>query len=469
MKKCIIFLVCCTAITVRAQDSAIRLKDCLDAAMANKANIKAARTDLVVAGLQREEAKGRYLPDISVLYEYRYNPIIPTQVTPTGQFLPVPTGELRPIRFGTDWQQNAGLSVYQPIIDGTIKNRMEESRINERVKQADLRIAEEDLAYEVVKTFSRIMQLTEQRQEAATDTARTWRSFSFIRDRYEEGKLLKTELNNARRNHLNTLAAFRKSQADILKEQFYLAYLTGLPANDLLTKPYDFAPLLSLMDASASPGQGAPRAPGINNTMDVLSATDEGVWIDSVAGYQQLRERQMLLAAQSRTEQRRPLPSLGFQGFLGANQFTNNFNPFESNSWFGSSYLGLQVKVPILSSENRGVKVRQFAEQQVALDQQREDFRQEYRKNYQQASVDARRTADQAAMVAENVELMQENVRIYQDRVEAGKENTHELLLQEIDLQKELIELRNLRAAFIAQKVEQLRASGRLMLFIRGL
>jgi outer membrane protein TolC len=454
---------------VNGQESTIQLKSCIDAALANKANIKAARTDLVVAGLQREEAKGRYLPDISVLYEYRYNPIIPTQVIPTGQFLPVPTGELRPIRFGTDWQQNAGLTVYQPIIDGTIKNRMEESRINERVKQADLRIVEEDLAYEVVKTFSKIMQLIEQRQESATDTARTWHSFSFIRDRYDEGKLLKTELNNARRNHLNALSAFRAAQADILKEQFYLAYLTGLPANDLLTNPYDFTPLLSLMDGSAFPGQRVPRATGINNTLDGLLGTDEGIWIDSVAGYQQLRERQMLLAAQSSTEQRRPLPSLGFQVFIGANQFTNNFNPVESGTWFGSSYLGLQVKVPILSSENRGVKVRQFAEQQVALDQQREDFLQEYRKNYKQASVDARRTADQAAMVAENVALMQENVRIYQDRVEAGKENTHDLLLQEIDLQKELMELRNLRAAFTAQKVEQLRASGRLMSFLRGL
>jgi outer membrane protein TolC len=463
---CIFFVL--TVQMVNGQESTIQLKSCIDAALANKANIKAARTDLVVAGLQREEAKGRYLPDISVLYEYRYNPIIPTQVIPSGQFLPVPTNELRPVRFGTEWQQNAGLNVYQPIIDGTIRNRMEESRINERVKQADLRIVEEDIAYEVVKTFSRIMQLTEQRQEAATDTARTWRSFSFIQDRYAEGKVLKTELNNARRNHINALSAFRTAQADILKEQFYLAYLTGLPANELLTRPYDFAPLQSLADASI-PAGNAGMAAGIDKNPDMPLATDEGIWIDSVAGYQQLRERQMLLAAQSRTEQRRPLPTLGFQGFIGANQFTNNFNPVESGTWFGSSYVGLQVKVPILSSENRGVKVRQFAEQQVALDHQREEFLQEYRKNFQQASVDARRTAAQMAMVSENVELMQENVRIYQDRVEAGKENTHDLLLQEIDLQKEMVQLRNLRATFTAQKVEQLRASGRLMAFVRTL
>jgi outer membrane protein TolC len=452
-----------------AQESTIQLKSCVDAALANKSNIKAARTDLVVAGLQRDEAKGRYLPDISVLYEYKYNPIISTQVIPTGQFLPVPTGELRPIRFGTNWQQNAGLTVYQPIIDGTIKNRMEESRINERVKQADLRIVEEDLTYEVVKTFSKIMQLTEQQAEAATDTARTWRSYSFIQDRYTEGKLLKTELNSARRNHLNALSSFRTAQADILKEQFYLAYLTGLPANELLTKPYDFTPLLSLKDASGFPGEKESQGTVNNGNTDLMAIGDEGIWIDSVAGYQQLREQQTLLAAQSRTEQRRPLPSLGFQGFLGANQFTNNFNPVESNSWFGSSYLGLQVKVPILSSENRGVKVRQYTAQQTALEHQRADFLQEYRKNFQQASVDARRTAAEAATLAENIQLLQENVRIYQDRVEAGKENTHDLLLQEIDLQKERSQLRNLRASFTQQKVEQLRASGRLMHFVRSL
>lgn len=445
MKKHIVLLLCFTAQTALAQESSIQLKQCIDAAMTNKANIKASRTDLVVAGLQREEARGRYLPDISVLYEYRYNPIIPTQVVPTGQFLPVPTDELRPIRFGTDWQQNAGLTVYQPIIDGTIKNRIEESRINERVKQADLRIAEEELAYEVLSSFSNIMQLTEQVSGNAADTARTHRTLSYIHDRYTEGKLLKTELNNAKRNHANALSALYTAKADLVKEKLYLGYLTGIDAPELLSRPFDFAPLQELVV-------------GGNEMM-----------IDSIGTYRQLAERRALLGAQARTEQRRPLPSLGFQGFLGANQFTNNLNPFESNSWFGSSYVGLQVKVPILSSENRSVKIKQYAEQQVALGFQQEDLKQQMLSDYRRAEIDLLRTRQEIALAAENVMLLEENVRIYQDRVEAGRENSHQLLLQEIDLQQEKALLRKLQADQANRQVELLKASGRLMDFVRGL
>jgi len=45
----------------------------------------------------------KYLPDLSLNYNYRYNAIIPTQIIPVGQFNPVPTDEKRPIKFGTPW------------------------------------------------------------------------------------------------------------------------------------------------------------------------------------------------------------------------------------------------------------------------------------------------------------------------------------------------------------------------------
>jgi outer membrane protein TolC len=434
------------AVAQQTMPGSIRLKDCVQAAWANKANIKSSKTDAVVAGLQKEEARGRYLPDISLAYEYRYYPIIATQVIPSGQFLPVPTGELRPIKFGTSWQQNAGLTVYQPIIDGTIKNRVEESRINERVKQADVKIAEEELAYEVLKTFSRIMQFTEQKASAAADTARTFQTITYIRNRFVEGKILKTELNKALLNHYNALNSYQSAHADLVKEKFYLAYLTSIPVAELLDKPYEFSPLTS------------PLAMGNGDIV-----------IDSIAQYQQLNERRALLGAQARTEQRKPLPTLGFQGFLGANQFTNNFNPVESNTWFGNSYVGLQVKVPILSSENRSVRVKQYAGQQVSLDQQKEDLRQQLLNDYRQAGIEAIKTQQQIALAEQNVRLLEENVSIYQERVSAGRESTHELLLQEIDLQKEKASLLKLKADLANNQVEQVKASGRLMEFVRGL
>lgn len=472
MKQLLFSMLCLAIFTAGAQDNApgmIRLKDCIDAAWANKANIKASRTDAVVAKLQRDEARGRYLPDISFAYEYNYNTIIPTQVIPSGQFLPVPTNELRPIKFGTNWQQNAGLTVYQPIIDGTIKNRVEESRINERVKLADVKMAEEELAYEVLKTFSRVMQFTEQKASAAADTARTYQTITYIRNRFDEGRILKTELNKALLNHSNALNSYQSAHADLVKEKFYLSYLTSIPVADLLEKPFDFSPLTPGMRqgqatrlSDPSPASGQAQAPR-------LSLGSEEITVDSIAQFQQINERRALLGAQARTEQRKPMPTLGFQGFLGANQFTNNFNPFESNTWFGNSYVGLQVKVPILSSENRSVKVKQFAEQQVSLDQQKEDLRQQLLNDYRQAVIEAQKTAQQIRLAEENVQLLQENVSIYMERVTAGRESAHELLLQEIDLQKEKSTLLRLKAELAVRQVAQLKASGMLMPFVRAL
>jgi outer membrane protein TolC len=64
----------------------IKLITCIDSALANKGNIRAVRTDIEIAKLQTSSAYQKYLPDLSLSYNYRYNPIIPTQIIPVGQF-----------------------------------------------------------------------------------------------------------------------------------------------------------------------------------------------------------------------------------------------------------------------------------------------------------------------------------------------------------------------------------------------
>jgi outer membrane protein len=445
MKKFSVLCLLFISINVTAQTGAISLKECINAAIANKSNIKSTQASVLIAGLQQNEAMSRYLPEISLAYDYRYNPIISTQVIPSGQFLPVPTNELRAVQFGTKWTQNAGLTVYQPIIDFSLKSRVEESRINERVKNADLKVAEEDLAYEVIKTFSRIMQFEEQRASAIVDTARTYETLTFINNRYTEGKILKTELNKAFVNHHKSVLAFRTALADLVKEKFYLSYLTSIPVTTLMERPYDFSPLQTEF------------------------AISDRVFADSTAGYQQISARQDLLLQQAKTTKNKSAPTFGFDGFLGANQFTNEFAPFKSNTWFGNSYLGISIKYPILSGENRKYKLRQQAIEREALEFDKEELRNKLTRDYRQAMVESQKTKLQIETAVQNVSLLEENVGIYRERVNAGKENAHELLIQEFDLQIEKANLLKLKADYANKEVERLKASGQLMEFVRKL
>ncbi len=447
MKKIIVILLSFVVFTAMAQNKILKLSECINDALANKANIKASKTETIIAGLQNTEAKGNYLPQISIAYQYIYNPIIATQVIPTGQFLPVPTNDQRPIKFGTNWQQNAGLSLFQPIVDFTIQSKIAESKINEKIKNTDLKIATDDLQLEVLKSFGNIMALTEQQASAVVDTTRTFKSLTMIKNKFAEGKVLKTDLNNSQMNHNNAIANYKTSVAELVKEKIYLSFLTSIPLTELIESDFDFSPLSSENKLSSMAGMNLSSDPN----------------------FQELDIKQELLKQQIKTEHRKFTPTLGIQAFLGANQYSNNFDPFLANSWYGSSNVGLSVKWPILSGENTSSKIKQLENQSKIIDFNRDDLKAKRNKDFLQTNEDIRKMKEQFQLDESNVTLMTENVTIYQDRFADGQFSATDLNLQELNLQREKTNLSKQKADLINLEIQQLNTSGNLDNFIQKL
>ena len=447
MKRIILILLAFAALSAQAQHKTITLPECINNALANKANIKASRTETIIAGLQNTEAKGKYLPQISIAYQYIYNPIIASQVVPTGQFLPVPTSEQRAIKFGTDWQQNAGISLFQPIVDFTIQSKIAESRINEKIKNADLQIAGDELKFEVLKSFGKIMVLTEQQNSAVIDTTRTFKSLTLIKAKLVEAKVLKTDLNKSQLNHNNALGSYKAAEAELLKEKIYLSFLTSIPLSELLDAGFDFSPLLSETN--------------FQSVDSVNTATD--------ANFQQLDFKQQLLKQQLKTERRKFTPTLGLQAFLGANQYSNTFDPLLANSWYGSSNVGLSLKLPILSGENTSSKLKQLETQAKTIDFNREDLRAKRYKDFWQTGEDIKKAKEQIQLSESNVGLLSENVSIYQDRFSAGQLTVNDLNLQELDLQHEKTNMLKQKADLINLRIQRINTSGNLNSFIQKL
>ena len=447
MKRIILIITAFIAIATVAQNKIITLNECINDALTNKANIKASRTETIIAGLQNKEATGKYLPQLSFAYQYVYNPIIASQIVPTGQFLPVPTNEQRAIKFGTDWQQNAGLSLFQPIVDFTIQSKIAESRINEKIKNADLQIAGDELKFEVVKSFGKIMVLTEQEKSAVIDTARTFKSLTLTKRKFAEGKVLKPDLNKSQLNHNNALGSYKAAAAELIKEKIYMSFLTSIPLGEVLDGAFDFTPLIS--EKNLQP------ADSVNTAAD--------------ANFQQLDLKQQLLKQQLKTERRKFTPTLGFQAFLGANQYSNTFDPLLANSWYGSSNVGLSVKLPILSGENTSSKIKQLETQTKTIDFNREDLKAKRTKDFRQAGEDIKKLKEQIQLDESNVELLSENVSIYQDRFSAGQLSVSDLNLQELDLQHEKTNLLKQQADLVNLEIQRINTSGNLNSFIQKL
>lgn len=446
MKKIILLLTAFLSTSAYAQNKPIRLSECIRLALANKANILAVKTDVLVANLQELEAKNKYTPQLSLTYEYRYNPIISSQVIPVGQLSPIPSDEMRAVQFGTQWQQTAGINLTQPLVDFSIKSKIAESKLTEKVKQADMQLAVDELKYEVLRSFGKLFVYAKQLESAVVDTARTYKSYELIKNKFDERRVLKTDVNKALLNHNNALSSYKTAVSEHVKEKIYLSFLTTLSVGQLLDDPIDFSPLLS----------------------SNFSNTNQHVRFDDVASIQQLSFKEALLQQQIQSEKYKYRPSLNFIGYLGANQYAEKFNPVMSNSWFGNSYIGLSLKMPLLG-ENIRYKIKQLQTQVQGITYNRSETQHKLMKDYLQAGEDILKYKEQIELTTDNVSLMNENVILFQERFTAGQYNASDLNLQELDLLKEKNSLLKQQADLILKQIEQLNYSGNLNEFVRML
>jgi outer membrane protein len=431
----------------RLSGQEIKLITCIDSALANKGNIKAVRIDIEIAKLQTSAAFQKYLPDLSLSYNYRYNPIIPTQIIPFGKFTQIPTDEKRPIKFGTNWQQNSGLNLFQPIIDFSIKSRLAESRINEKLKNSDAAVAERDLKLEVIKSFTNIWLRDEQLRSAALDTLRTSKTKELFIVKSKEGKVMKTEVNRAILNHNNTLSDYVAVSSSLTREKIYMTFLTGISLDNLLDGTFDFSPF----------------------SKDVLNTGNTDPLSDSIPNVKSLRLRAELLEQQQQSERMKNTPTIGFEGFLGANQYTDTFSPFLSGSWYGSSYLGLSLRFQILSGSSTKNRVNQLKLEEKGLRSRLDDEINSVSNKSFLLNEEIKQIKYQAGLSRQNIALYEENLSLNKDRFDKGQINAYDLLTDEIDFQKEQARLNEKRAELVYKQIELINNSGALSSFIDNL
>ena len=427
-----------------SQNNRITLTECVDSALRNKADIQAVRVDKLIAQLQTKENYTGYVPRISLGYDFRYNIVIPSQIVPVGQFNPIPTDEMRAIRFGTKWQQNAGLSLYQPLLDLSVKSHIAESRINEKLKNNDLKKAEQDLKSEVIRSFVNVWLRQQEKVTSESDTLRTYKTLMLLEAGSEEGRVQKTDLNRAIISHNRALTAFGSSQSELAKEKIYLSFLTGLPLKKLDESDFDF----SVFEAGILPEDVAE------------------VSFDSLPAIEQLKLNAELSLQQIRTEKSARMPVAGVEAFAGANQYSNSFEPFVADSWYGSSYVGLTVKLPLTGDVNTRNRISQLRLREEGLRSRLTDERNRIINNLLRLKEEIARLREDVRITETNKGLLEENLTLFQERYSSGQVTSYDLIDQELDLNQEASSLKETRTRMINKQLELLQETGMTDVFL---
>jgi outer membrane protein TolC len=226
-----------------------------------------------------------------------------------------------------------------------------------------------------------------------------------------------------------------------------MSFLTGISLETLLDGTFDFSPF----------------------SEDVLKISNTDTLIDSIPSVKSLILRAELLEQQQKSERMKQIPTIGFEGFLGANQYTDTFNPFLSGSWYGSSYLGLSLRFQILSGSSTKNKVSQLKLEGKSIKSRLEDETNSVSNKSLLLTEEIRQIEYQAGLSKQNIALYEENRSLNQDRFDKGQINAYDLLTDEIDFQKEQSKFNEKRAELVYKQIELINNSGALSSFIENL
>jgi outer membrane protein TolC len=419
----------------------ISLSQAINAALANRKSIQAGKLDSTIRKLQTKSLQKKYWPQISLEYGYQYNPILQTSILPIGLFNPAyPVDATKGIRFGTKWSQATGLNLTQPLLDGSIRRQINEASLQERIAWEMQAQTEYELAYDVAVAFLNLKLQLERIQSAVADTARTGISLQLQKEKFDANRLLKSDLNKARINHNNALQKLNDALSQFDENKVYFFYVTG--QSNVEIKNVEF-------------GQSFFS----EKTYQSFQFLHQ---MDSLPELKKLKLQATLPALQQESEKSKYSPTLNLKGFLGANQYTNNFNPVQSGTWFGLSYIGLNIKFPLLFGEDKQRKLKQLQLQSFQSTLQLQEKISELEKDAAAARIKMLRINSNLATLKENISLTEESIAIFQDRVKEGQETASTLNTEEASLQSLTAEYELNKIQLWIYWLDYLKASGQL-------
>lgn len=401
------------SIAATAQNT-ITLSQAINSGLSNKKNIVSAKLALTISQLQTKELYQKYWPQVTAEYQYLYNPILQTSILPIGVFNPsYPIDATKSVQFGTKWTQSAGLTATLPLMDLSIQRHVNEAKLQERISALSQEQSENELAFSIAQTYITIYLEEAKIKSLLADTNRTYLSYILLKNKFDEKRLLKSDLNKSKVNHNNAVQLMTDGIAQLIQDKVYLLFLMGVKE----IEKWDFK-----MDTSFS-----------INYLSIATLRQEGV--NQLPDLQQLTLQSELTDLQANSERAKRLPIIGLKGYLGANQYANTFNPTAADTWFGLSYAGLDIKIPVLFGENPNHRIQQLKLQSNQYNLQQADKTLQYEQDVFTTKLKIENVQSQLKTKEENIALSSETINIFMVRVEEGQMAASELNFEEASIQ----------------------------------
>ncbi len=379
MRNSILFLAWSWAAVMQAQQ-AFTLREALDYGRAHSANMVIAANESRRADAQAQEAVSGYLPQVNGYGQLDDNLRRQTTILPAGVFSERPTA----VQFGTQYVTNLNLQAEQVLVDVAQLNGIQASRPNQAIADIRAKQTEEQLVYDVARTYAQAQTYREQVRLLDENLKQYDELVPILQLRLRKGVVQQLDVDRVEVTRRNIASQRTVAQANYDLAVARLKRIIGMPLDEQLDLTEPLRTAENMRQPSA-----VSFAPAnlLNYRFD-----EQSVLMQSI----DLRRKRNAF-----------IPTLSAYGRVGTMAQGNELGG-SLGSWYDYASVGLKLNVPVFSGLRRSSQIQQS---RIALENARERQRDNilgFQLDYQ--SADTRLLASNA-----NVESDEANLRLAED------------------------------------------------------
>lgn len=374
--------------TVNAQET-LTLSQCLEMAVDNNLSLQRSRNEIVKGKISISENQAKLLPQVNAVAQINDNFAPPVSVTDGRAY-----GKAYNVTKTLQYNAAIGLQLQMPIYNQMARTAVEVSKIADRLNQLSYEKAREDIIMQTAQTYYMAQNTLEQIRLVNDNIKRLEELRNITQAFYDNQMSLEVDVKRVNFN-IEDLTVQRDNALSMLQQQYtMLKFIIDYPAEK------------EIKVTDINPGQiDEVNACGLNTGLYELQLLDQ---------------KKVLAQKQTKLAKDAYLPTVSLTGNLMYSAYTDKFENWfrsgDSNHWYGSNGIGIQVRVPIFDGFGKRSKIKKAKAEEESARLGYEDAYKQLQANYMNAVSEVNNCQRNYKKQYDNYTLAQDvyNVTVYQ-------------------------------------------------------
>jgi outer membrane protein len=315
-----------------AQQQQLSLKEAVNYALDNNTNARKAKLDIENGKYKVEEVRAQALPQVVGTSSLNYNPIIGQQVVDFG-------GQTQTLRFGQNWNSNAGVQLQQQLFNQQVFTGLQAAKSSESYYSLNAQLTDEQVIEQVANNYYQVLVNRQQLNVIDTNIKNVKVVEKIIANQYKNGLARKIDVDRISVNLTNLTTQREQVINAITQLENQLKYSMGMPVATKISLPAE-----ALTEVK--------QLPIFTDSINLASRTEIKL----------LDVQKKLLTLQKKAYISEYYPTLALAANYNYSGQSNSFDYLGTSPGsiaFGASTIGLNLRIPIFNGFLTRSKIRQ--------------------------------------------------------------------------------------------------------------